>query len=424
MNHKTLLLIFVISGLILSSLIIRNGQPLLLAMPFLAYVILGAIQSPVSMALSARRIVDKPGVVAQEPAGAQLTVTNHGNALLNLYLEDALFPSMEILDGEPRQRITLDAGESVQIRYVLKAERGIYTWKSVRAVAGDPFGLFELKEDIPAPGELVVRPAHLHFDRFSLRPRNTLHSPGPVSVRLSGSNTDFLGIREYRPGDSLRRLNWRLAARNPRQLFTNEYEREEIADFGMILDARRLTNAEEVEEALFENSIRAIVSLSESVLKVGNRVSLLIFGERMGSLLPGYGKKQLHRMVRNLARARMGSNLSLRYLEYLPTRLFPSRSVLIVFSIVGTHDYETYARLRSFGYDILLVSPDPVDYLGSRLPQTEVNALAARAARIERIMQLQRIVKLGIQVINWQVDRPFELVIQKAASYFAQRRNV
>ncbi|HSL45327.1 MAG TPA: DUF58 domain-containing protein [Anaerolineales bacterium] len=424
MNHKTLFLVLVISGLILSSLIIRDGQLLLLAMPFLAYLIIGAMHAPVGMRLAATRIIDKPGVVAQEPVEVQLTVTNQGNALLNLYLEDTHFPSMTVLDGEACQRISLSAGENVQLRYVLKAERGIYTWRTIRATASDPFGLFELKEDIPAPGELVVRPASLNVDRLSLRPRSTLHSPGPVPVRLSGSSTDFLGIREYIAGDSLRRLNWRLAARHPRQLFTNEYEREEIADFGFILDARRLTNAEQVEEVLFEHSIRAIFSMSEAFLKVGNRVSLLIFGERMASRLPGYGKKQLNRMVRSLARAKLGSNLSLRYLEYLPTRLFPSRSILIMFSTVGAHDYETYARLRSFGYEILLVSPDPVEYVRQRLPQTEINSLAVRAARIERVMQLKKIMKLGVQVIDWQVDRPFETVIQKTASYFTHRRNV
>jgi uncharacterized protein (DUF58 family) len=264
----------------------------------------------------------------------------------------------------------------------------------------------------------------MRLNHSSLKPQGTLHAAGPVSISLAGSSTDFLGIREYRPGDSLRRLNWRLAARHPHELFTNEYEREEIADFGLILDARKLSNAQGVEETLFENSIRATLSLSEVFLKEGNRVALLIFGQTMSSLFPGYGKKQLNQITRNLALAKLGSNLSFGYLEYFPTRLFPSRSILIVLSPVGSQDCETYARLRSFGYDILLISPDPVDCIGQTLPPTRINSLAVRAARVERIVQLKRIMKLGVQVVDWQITRPFETTFQKAAKNLTRRRSL
>ena len=36
----------------------------------------------------------------------------------------------------------------------------------------------------------------------------------------------------------LRRLDWRLTARHPRQFFTKEFEQESIADVGLIVDAR------------------------------------------------------------------------------------------------------------------------------------------------------------------------------------------
>jgi uncharacterized protein (DUF58 family) len=424
MNSKSLLIVLLICGLVLCALIMRNGQPLLLAMPFLAYLLIGAMQAPVGMRLVASRVINKPGVVAQEPAEVRLTVNNEGNALVNLSLDDSHFPGVAILDGHIHQRISLHSGGSVHLDYVLKADRGVYSWRSVHAIASDPLGLFELKEELAARGELVVRPAPMKMGRLSLQPRMTLHSPGSVSIRLSGSSTDFLGVREYRAGDQLRRLNWRLAARHPHQLFTNEYEREEMADFGLIVDARRLSSADTVEEALFENSIRAALSLSEAFLKAGNRVSLLIFGETMSALFPGYGKKQRNRIVRSLVDARLGSNLPLGYLEYFPTRLFPSRSILIVFSAVGMYDHETYTRLRSFGYDILLISPDPVDYARQRLPETQVNALAARAARVERIVQLKQIMRLGVQVVEWQVDRSGEPAIQEAVTSFAHRRNL
>lgn len=424
MNNKSLLIVFLICGLILSSLYIRNGKLLILVMPFLAYLIIGALQAPGDIRLIAHRSMDKPAAIAQEPVKTDISVRNEGNALLNLYLDDSQFPSITVLDGQTHQRIALSAGESMELNYLFKAERGVYVWKSMQAIATDPFGLFETKKDIPANGELLVRPASLKLNSIALRPRDTLHTPGSISIRLSGSSTDFLGIRQYRPGDSLRHLNWRLSARHPRRFFTNEYEREEIADFGLILDARRLTNAHAVEETLFESSIGAAASLAEILLKQGNRVSLLVFGETMASLFPGYGKKQLHRILRSLARARLGSNLPFGYLEYFPTRLFPSRSILVMLSALGVHDNETYARLRSFGYDILLISPDPAHCMSQMLPATRVNTLAARAARVERVIQLKQLMKLGVNVMDWQVNEPFETILGRMSTHFAHRRNI
>lgn len=423
MNNKLILLVILIFAVMLASLVVRDGKLMVLSMPFLAYLITGLIQAPTSIALEVRRSVNKPGVVAQEPVETNLKIRNQGGTLKNLYLSDTHFPSMRIQSGQTYRRTFLSPGETIDLGYGFVAERGLYSWASIQAVASDPFGLFELKQEIPARGELAVRPPSINLGHLSLRPTMTLHSAGPISIRLSGSSTDFLGVREYRSGDSLRHLNWRLAGRHPRELFTNEYEREEIGDFGLILDARRLTDAIAMEEELFESSIRAVLALSELFLKEGNRVSLLIFGENMDSLFPGYGKKQLHRIEWSLARAKLGASLPLGYLEYFPTRLFPSRSIMTILSPLGTYDYDTYVRLRSFGYEILLISPDPVDYVSRTLPLTEINQLAVRAARVERRVQLMQLIKLGVKVIDWQVNQPLQKVLQIAGRYLSDRRS-
>lgn len=424
LNKKSRFLALMVGGLTLLALIMQDGKLLLLTMPFLAYLLIGVIQAPSDLALTINRVIDPPGVVPAELVETKLTINNLGESLINLSLNDPGFPSITIVEGQHHQRLSLSARETTELKYVFRPERGVYTWKSVQAVASDSFELFELRKEIPAPGELIVKPAAFKLDRISVQPRMTLHTPGPISIRLPGSSTNFLGIREYRPGDSLRRLNWRLAARHPHELFTNEYEREEIADFGLILDARKLTNMDGIDEKLFECSVSGTQSLSRTLLHQGNRVALLVFGEHMVSLLPGYGKRQLNRIERSLASAKLGSKLPLGFLEYFPTRLFPSRSLLIVFSTVSVSDHETYARLRSYGYDILLISPDPIAWISQTIGSTPINQLAVRAARVERIVQLKRLMKLGIHVIDWQVNASLEAVVREAAARFAHRRRM
>lgn len=424
MTNKARCLLSVICGLILSALMFRDGRLLVLAIPFLVYLIIGLIQAPVALSLSAHRTIDKVNVVTGEPVHTHVVIKNGGAALKNLYLNDTLSASVNVQDGQDHQRLSLPAGGLTDLRYTFRAGRGLYTWTTIHASASDLFGLFELKQEIPAFGDVLVRPEPMKLYHIPLEPRLTLHAPGTLSASLAGSGTDFFGIREYRTGDSLRRVNWRLAARHPGARFTNEYEREEIADFGLILDARKLTDTDEMEQALFENAVQAAAGLTEIFLKEGNRVAFLTFGGSITFLFPGYGKRQLNLIIRTLANAKQGAHLSLTYLEYFTPRLFPNRSMLIVLSNLGAHDMETYTRLRGLGYEVLLISPDPVDYVRRLLPRTQINDWAVRAARIERRVQLKQLMKLGVKAIDWQVDKPLELVIQKATRYLVYRGNL
>lgn len=424
MNNKFLLLVLITCGLIVSALIFRNGRLLTLAIPFLIYLIVGVLQIPNEVKLTARRSIDRESLSAGELVETQIIIENQGNPLTNLYLKDSPASPLEIVEGSAHKRLSLSTGETVELRYSFQPARGVYSWDTIHACASDPFGLFDLRLKIPALGEVFVHPAPLRIRSALLKPRLTLQqTTGPVSARASGSGTDFWGIREYRAGDPMRRLNWRMAARHPNKLFTNEFEREEIADFGFILDTRRRTNSNEMEESLFEYSVSAVASLSEKILKDGNRVSLLVFGEFIASVFPGYGKGQLGLLRRSLARAKLGENLPFSYLEYFPTRLFPAHSIIIVFSTVDSQDLETYARLLAFGYEVVLISPDPVDFTSLMYPDTEINALALRAARIERVVQLKQLLKIGVRVINWKVNQPLETILRQAAGHFVRRIN-
>jgi uncharacterized protein (DUF58 family) len=376
------------------------------------------------MDLSATRELSRTSASSGEPVECTLTIRNNGGPLFNLQLVDGLFPSMKILDGEGSCRLSLAVGSSAQLRYTFETGRGVYPFTSLHARASNPFGLFVFEKHIPALAELLVRPTTLKFRHSALKPGHTLHTAGPIPARLAGSGCDFWGVREYRPGDSLHHINWQMRARHPGELFTNEYEREEIADFGLVLDARRLTDAEAAESALFESSISAAASVSEVILKGGNRLSLLVFGKTTQVVFPGCGKRQRYLVLRGLARAEMGRNLPMSYLEYMPARLFPSRSILVIFSTLGTDDLGTYSRLRAMGHEVLLVSPDPIDLLSRKMPRHgRVDAFALRLARLERRLLLGQLARLGVRLVDWQVDQPLEQVVRRLIRELNHRRS-
>jgi uncharacterized protein (DUF58 family) len=138
-----------------------------------------------------------------------------------------------------------------------------YAWESIHAWVSDPFALASAKITLPAQAEYSVQPRRDNFRRLPVRPYHTLHSPGSVPARRAGTGTDFWGVRLYHPGDSLRWLDWRLTARHPGQLFTKEFEQEEVADIGLILDARQQMTC--VVKTAFQHSVRAAASRRGSI---------------------------------------------------------------------------------------------------------------------------------------------------------------
>jgi len=77
-------------------------------------------------------------------------------------------------------------------------------------------------------------------------------------------------------------------------------------------------------------------------------------------------------------------------------------------------DRSFFQRLRAYGYQALLISPDPIDFAYPTLSQDINNRLAIRATRIERRLQLNDIAQLQIPVIDWQVNQPLFPLVRNA----------
>jgi uncharacterized protein (DUF58 family) len=71
----------------------------------------------------------------------------------------------------------------------------------------------------------------------------------------------------------------------------------------------------------------------------------------------------------------------------------------------------TLVRLRARGYQLLVISPDPVAFEARLLESYPSVNLAARIARLERVLLLRKLRQAGIQIVDWRVDQPFDQVV-------------
>ena len=415
MNSKVRLLLFLVLSLLLAALLTRNGDLAWLALPFLIYLGVGVWQapSPQAVRLQAVRTVCRADVESGAEIDVQATIHNQGERLERLLLYDVIPEEASGAQGVIRRCLALGAGEQTTLHYSWPEKRGSYAWEDVRAVASDPFGLIETRLALPAPAEIQIQPEHRLLRRFPLRPHGTLHSPGSIPARLGGSGTDFWGVREYHPGDALRWLYWRQTARHPGQLFTKEFEQEEIADIGLILDARQHTELRAGDDSLFERSVSAAASLAEAFLHQGHRVSLAALNNNLVTLFPAYGKVQLQRILSCLAALKVGTG-ALPSLEITPLKMFSSHALLVVLSPLSRNDWPFFQRLRARRFQGLLISPDPFDLIPRSPEQDRAGQLARRVARLERRLLLREIAQIQVAVIDWHTGQPLYPLVSQA----------
>jgi uncharacterized repeat protein (TIGR01451 family) len=384
---------------------------LALALPLLLYLLAGIWRSPEKVQLRAERILDAERVKTGDEVTVTLKVSNLGSALEEVFLEDHLPAGLEVTSGSLQHLVEIPAGGSVSWAYTVRGRRGYYGLRSIRAIVGEHLGLARLDQELTTDGQLFVLPPVLRLRRVSIQPRRTRVFSGTIPARQGGSGVEFFDLREYQAGDSPRWINWRATARHPQHVFSNQFEQERAADVGLILDGRHRTN-DFGDRSIFEHSVLAAAALADTFLNSGNRVGLLFYGRQITWTLPGYGKLQGERILHDLSLAEPGDSQNFQEL-YVPRHLFPSRSQLVLFSPLISEDYDILAALRMRGYQLLVISPDPVSFEAEGIAETQTNILAKRIVRLQRTVMLRRLRGAGIQVVDWDTSQQFEEIAKR-----------
>jgi uncharacterized protein (DUF58 family) len=411
---RLFLFVPILFGLLFLGLLTFNGELVALMMPFLIYLGAGLLYGPEEVRLKVLRTLSYDRVSQGEPIIVRLEVTNEGSRLEEILLEDLVPIPYEQIDGATSLLTSLESAETVHWEYTLRASRGHYWFQGVRAKANDHSGLFRKQETYQAEGRITVFPYAVKLKQVTIRPRRTRVYSGSIPARLGGQGVEFFGVREYQQCDPLRLINWKATARHPRAFFTNEFEQERAADVGLILDARRRCYLCSNEESLFEYAVSVAAALAEVFLNDGNRVGMLIYGRFVDWTFPGYGKVQKEHILQALARAKLGVHSVFDKLEHLPTRLFPSHSQLIFITPPLKDDRQTLFRLRARGYQVLVISPDPINFEERGLRSHPDFEVGRRIALLERTLMLRELRQAGVQVLNWPVNTPFHHVVSSS----------
>jgi uncharacterized protein (DUF58 family) len=396
---------------LLAGLITLRGELIALAIPFVLYLLYSFWNGPESLDLHIERNLSRDRITPDSESTMTLTVTNRGADIEELSLDEKISPNLTVRLGSTRHLIRLPSGSSHTFNYTVAGPRGSYPFETIHATATEGFGLVRREQVIKSDERLFIFPEFRRLKHVSIRPRRTRVYAGTIPARIGGSGIEFFGVREYQFGDSPRTINWRVSARHDQNLYSNEYQQERVADVGIVLDARTRANLFYGDKSIFENSVMATAALSDVFLNQGNRVGLLIYGAYLGWTLPGYGKIQRERIMHALAHAEVGVSSVFAGLEHLSPRMFPLESQIVLVSSLVNDDLNILVQLRGRGYQVMVISPDPVKFEFGFLPASPQVDLAARVVRMERNLLIRRLERAGIQVIEWDVSIPLDQAV-------------
>jgi uncharacterized protein (DUF58 family) len=290
-------------------------------------------------------------------------------------VEDFFAPDQEVFRRAPLPPVVAPKTRAVGLyRASCFGKRGAYTIGPARLRLADPFGLFLRDIVLDEPTPFVVYPRTRELP--ALPPGGAGRPLAATALaRKAGQSAEALSVREYRPGDPLRRIHWPTTARRGK-LAVLELELEHARDVAIFIDLDRRTLRGLGRRSTLEHSVRIAASAAATYLGRGDRVRLLAQGSKTVFVPPGAGERHLALLLDELARVRPDGEETIESLVARSAgELRPGSTAFIVLATAddtGTREKEMLltrertamiAALRGRGCEVVCVLLDEPTFL-------------------------------------------------------------
>lgn len=377
----------------------RRWEMVSLMLPLIMMVVLAPLAFPsprIDLRISRTFGQDRPQ--KGEEVEIVLRIQNVGSAFDMVQLEDRLPEGAVLTKGRNHLPLGMPVDGTAEIAYhVVFPSRGRYLFQKVDVVTTDPLFATSRTVSFELPGQVVVTPHVQEMKRLAVQPHKVRMQAGNVRSKLLGPGAEFFALRDYRPGDTLRHVNWKASARRD-TLVTNEYETERSGDVTIIVDARTIGGDEDLEA-----TVEAATSLSAYFLKQRDRVGMIILGHAVDVIKANYGKRQLQKIVDHLTDARPGAVRSAVSIRLALYRYFRGDSMVVLITALNdSRMVQTAEELVGRGHHLVVISPRPVP---AGMPEDRANELVQRMGAIRRADALHELGRF-CRVVDWETGKP------------------
>jgi uncharacterized protein (DUF58 family) len=401
-TKKGVMLVITGFGSILLSLVLKNYLFLNLGTIFLSYVVVNILLTRKGFVLDVERNIDKTRLFEDELIDVELRIKNTGFSISYLEVFDVIPKEFIVMSGSNHFFVALKNGEVKTIRYSVKCpRRGVYAFNEIKFRHYSHSFMLYYDRTLELYSTTVVLPEMSEIEDLRLKQSFPKLFQGAVTKRQIGMGNEFYSIRQYFPGDPFKKINWKAFGKTGK-LMVNEYEREDINDVMLIVDARLKTALKNAVENPIDYESRAAASTAAFFMKRKDRVGLMIYGERISILQPENGERQLYNILNSLAAIRPEGDIPLKAVQELLVPTFTPHSPIVIFTPLYKDEtiVDSIRELAAHGFEVIIISPNLPMFLG------RVSPLDAKITAMHRNSLISELRYLGARVIDWRPVTP------------------
>ncbi|MDM8523489.1 DUF58 domain-containing protein [Desulfococcaceae bacterium HSG8] len=234
---------------------------------------------------------------------------------------------------------------------ILPTRRGYLRFTEMSVARPDPFGLLYAIFNIQAPESLLILPKRYALPQISLPGTRRYQSGGVALTSSVGESEEFISMRDYRPGDSLRRIHWKSWAKTGKPV-VREYQDEFFVRHALILD----TFQDAAYSEVFEEAVSVAASFACTIRTRDSLLDLMFVGPEAYCFTSGRGLSHTDKTLEILASV---SACREKPFSVLPPMVFERASVLsgcICILLLWDEERKHFvSQLRGFGMPLLVL---------------------------------------------------------------------
>ena len=371
--------------------------------------------------LAERRVADR--LSNGEINNVSILITNQMPFILTVQVIDEIPSQMQERNLSVRKKLV--SKKTIEIKYTLTpSERGNYEFGNIIIFFQSQLGFLQKRETIKAGENVKVYPSFINLGKYQLMAQITTGEQGNKRMRKIGQSMEFEQIKDYVGGDDIRTINWKATARKG-TLMVNNYTDEKSQQVYCIIDKGRLMKMPFYGLSLLDYAINATLALTNICLQKQDRIGLISFSNKMGSVIAADRKPiQRENVMQVLYKentAFLESDYEMLYMQI--RNKIKQRSLLILFtnfeSLNGLQRQMSYLRSIAKHHLLLVVFFENTELTKLSLAKAEsvediyVKTIADKLA-FEKRLVVKELLKYGILSI---LSAPQNLTVNTINKY-------
>ncbi|MCK4235380.1 DUF58 domain-containing protein [candidate division WOR-3 bacterium] len=197
-----------------------------------------------------------------------------------------------------------------------------------------------------------------HIRRIEIRTKRLVNEvfSGEYESVFKGHGVEFSEVREYVPGDDIRRIDWNVTARMGHP-YVKKFQEERELTLTFVVDVSSSEYFGSISRQKINLASEVTALLSFSALSNNDKVSLLLFSDRIEKFVPPKkGRRHILRIIRDLLYFKpkgKGTNISIA-LEHL-NRVIRKKSIVFLISDFLDKGFEKPMKITARKHDLIAI---------------------------------------------------------------------